>query len=401
MKKTIFTVCLVCVVVGSISPPASAKQWYDYYFGAEKAMKNEEWETAIELFTRAISDNADSGRQRTYGTNSLEYFPYLRLGQAYLELENAADARQHCQKEQENWQKAEQQGKQKADPAIQKEIAACLEEAGQPERGLEFQQSAEEVDTPGTSVAESPATQDMDFGMYYALVIGNNDYEYLTDLETAHNDARAVADLLQRDYGFQVTRLFDATREDILNALNHFRKTLTQRNSLLIYYAGHGHLDPDADTGYWLPVDAERDNNIYWIQNETITATLKAMNARHVLIVSDSCYSGTLTRADKLSIRTPDYFERLVRKKTRGVITSGGLERVMDGGIEVNHSIFATAFLQTLQQNSAAVIDTSSLFPDIRNRVMIHADQEPMYSDIRGAGGDVGGDFVFVHRKEE
>ncbi len=28
----------------------------------------------------------------------------------------------------------------------------------------------------------------------------------------------------------------------------------------MIYYAGHGNLDIDSDEGYWLPVDAEPDN---------------------------------------------------------------------------------------------------------------------------------------------
>ncbi len=36
----------------------------------------------------------------------------------------------------------------------------------------------------------------MDFGRYHALVIGNNEYRYLPKLETAVNDAEAVAELL-------------------------------------------------------------------------------------------------------------------------------------------------------------------------------------------------------------
>ena len=39
---------------------------------------------------------------------------------------------------------------------------------------------------------------------------------------------------------------------------SRLRGELTERDNLLIYYAGHGVLDEEADIGSWLPVDAER-----------------------------------------------------------------------------------------------------------------------------------------------
>ena len=39
-------------------------------------------------------------------------------------------------------------------------------------------------------------------------------------------------------------------RTDIIKALNELRKTLTERDQLLIYYAGHGFLEPSIDRGY-------------------------------------------------------------------------------------------------------------------------------------------------------
>src|SRR5262250_863014 len=77
-------------------------------------------------------------------------------------------------------------------------------------------------------------------GPYYALVIGNNDYAILGKLQTAVNDATAVAQLLQGRYGFQTKVLKNATRNDILSALADYRRTLTENSNLLIYYAGHG-----------------------------------------------------------------------------------------------------------------------------------------------------------------
>ncbi len=43
------------------------------------------------------------------------------------------------------------------------------------------------------------------------------------------------------------------------------------RFCLLIYYAGHGYLDERTSTGYWQPVDAEKDNDVYWLSTDEIS----------------------------------------------------------------------------------------------------------------------------------
>ena len=90
--------------------------------------------------------------------------------------------------------------------------------------------------------------------------------------------------------------LLNATRADLLSALETLRQTLTRKDNLLIYYAGHGELDRQSQRGYWLPVDASPSDNSNWISNKSITDTIDAMKAKHVMVVADSCYSGTLTR---------------------------------------------------------------------------------------------------------
>ncbi len=126
-----------------------------------------------------------------------------------------------------------------------------------------------------------------DFGRYYALIIGNNNYHHLPQLKTARHDATRVADILKNHYGFSVNLLVDAKRSEILLALNRFRKKLHKDDNLLIYYAGHGWLDDEADEGYWLPIDADADNDVHWISNSSITSKLKAINAKHILVVAD------------------------------------------------------------------------------------------------------------------
>ena len=79
------------------------------------------------------------------------------------------------------------------------------------------------------------------------------------------------------------------------------------------------------------------------------------------------------------------------------VLSSGGLEPVIDSGGSGNHSVFASALLNALMENKG-IMDGTMLFLKIRRPVMLNADQTPEYSDIRKAGHQ-GGDFLFVRNK--
>lgn len=267
-----------------------------------------------------------------------------------------------------------------------------------------------------TLVVAGPATQpppvpapapvpDVEFGRFHALVIGNNDYRALPDLKTATRDAEAVASLLGERYGFEVRLLRNATRYDILSALNDLRGKLDARDNLLIYYAGHGELDRVNNRGHWLPVDAEPGSSANWISNVAITDVLNAMSSNHVLVVADSCYSGALARSSmaRLEAGMTDrarsaWIKTMVEKRSRTALTSGGLEPVLDSG-GGQHSIFARVFLEVLERNQT-VLEGQALFQEVSARVTWAAqgarfDQVPQYAPIRYAGHEAG-EFFFV-----
>ncbi len=235
-------------------------------------------------------------------------------------------------------------------------------------------------------------------GHYFALVIGINNYQHLPKLATAVQDAEALASILHDQYGFQTTTLVDATREQITKALNDYRHNLDENASLLIYYAGHGMYDKDADKAYWLPVDAERDDNSHWIMADDITTEVKVIPARHVLIISDSCYSGGMTREVAPSFTQDErnrFLEKMVLGKSRTLMSSGALEPVSDedGG---GHSVFTGALLKALTTSSDSVFSAGGLFDQyVQVSVAGRSDQTPQYIPIRNSGHDFG-DFVFV-----
>jgi hypothetical protein len=247
----------------------------------------------------------------------------------------------------------------------------------------------------------------VNFGNYHALVIGINDYKFLKPLRTAVNDAKEVGRILEKDYGFRVTLLLNPTRYDLLSKLNDFRERLTEKDNLLIYYAGHGELDQRNQRGHWLPVDAEPTSSANWVSNITITDVLNVMNVQQLLVIADSCYAGTITRSalgqldggmsDEKKIET---LQLMVQKRSRVAMTSGGVEPVIDsaGG---THSVFAVTFMELLQGN-AGVLTGQEMFHLVRLRVAATAEkvemhQVPEYGPIKFAGHE-SGDFLFVRR---
>lgn len=255
--------------------------------------------------------------------------------------------------------------------------------------------------TKPESTTTSPvrsALRGIDIGNFHALVIGNNRYRHFPKLETAVQDAKTVAEILKNDYGYQVTQLKNANRYKVFKELSRLRRQLKKNDNLLIYYAGHGYLDENTKRGYWLPVDAEADNYANWLSTTDVTDMLNGMAAKHVLVVADSCYSGSLTRSIKISPQQlePDqlaWIQRINAKKSRTVMTSGGLEPVLDSG-NGKHSIFAEAFIYALNENKN-VLEASRMFTKVRRAVVLNSDQTPEYSDIRKAGHE-GGDFIFA-----
>ena len=65
----------------------------------------------------------------------------------------------------------------------------------------------------------------------------------LPRLNTPEADATDVAALLDQRYGFDVTLVLNAKRLTIMEKLDKLREIMTEKDSLLVYYAGHGQIE--------------------------------------------------------------------------------------------------------------------------------------------------------------
>jgi hypothetical protein len=247
----------------------------------------------------------------------------------------------------------------------------------------------------------TPVQPPSPIGPYYALVIGNNDYQRVDKLQTAVNDAREVSQVLHDRFGFQTQVLYNATRAQILRAIDSYR-ALPADSNLLFYYAGHGHRDKDANRAYWLPVDAAGDERANWINSTDITDGIHAIKSRHILVISDSCFSGDLVRDAKVAIASGGYnaiIAKALRLNSRHIMASGGDEPVADSG-SGGHSVFAAALLESLNDMPDDVFRGNDLFDIAKRRVEMRsqANQTPRYDILRDSFNDLG-DFVFFRAK--
>ncbi|HEV7241780.1 MAG TPA: protein kinase [Thermoanaerobaculia bacterium] len=232
------------------------------------------------------------------------------------------------------------------------------------------------------------------YGKFYAIVIGESQYQKHETLPTAVNDARAVAQLLESKYGYEVTRLENAGGQQIVAALQGTAKRMTNADNLLVYYAGHGTLLNDK--GYWLPVDADLEMT-NWISPAMIKDLLLDHPARRTLVIADSCYSGAIARGTLSTAYSRDRKE----KRSRIVISSGGNAPIIDSA-DGQHSLFTRALLDTLGDPDDSVSSVQDLFARIRERVNDSArragrEQNPDLA-VMAEVGDEGGTYFFVSR---
>ena len=239
------------------------------------------------------------------------------------------------------------------------------------------------------------------YGDTYVLLIGINDYKEHPKLSGPVRDIEEIGNVFSKAYGYKTQKLHDATRDEIITALSNYGDILTSDDNFILYFGGHGLLKEEENEGYWLPVDAERYNPKNWLANARVTKFLRAYKAKHAMIVSDSCYSSKIVRGinrgEKLFTKSHSFYQKISNKRTRTVLTAGGLEPVLDlGGID-GHSVFASALIKVLLENQT-ILEGDELFIKVRRKVHLKSYQLPEYADLREAGHD-GGDFLFIRQK--
>ena len=241
---------------------------------------------------------------------------------------------------------------------------------------------------------ESSLDLDIDYSSKnYLLVIGIDNYSVWPKLNNAVSDANAIAEVLKKKYNFRAdnTKILTnemATKQLMIDEFKAIIEKIGPNDRLLIYFSGHGHYDQVLNEGYWIPQDAKRDVEADYLPNSYLVKMLKQISARHVFIIADACFSGSLfIDSDRENL------DNAAQAKSRWALTSGRLEYV-DDGVSGQHSPFATQVLSYLDNNKKSRSTAFEMINFVREKVSEQSKQVPIGNVIKNAG-DEGGEFVF------
>jgi hypothetical protein len=243
------------------------------------------------------------------------------------------------------------------------------------------------------------AIPSINYGKYYALIIGINHYSdpSINSLEKPVKDATELYDVLTSKYVFEkenVTLLPNPTRREIIGELDKLSKKVMSEDNLLIFYAGHGTYEATANIGYWLASDASKESTAEWFSNSTLTDELKRIKSKHTLVVSDACFSGSIFVSRSAFVDASQTIEKAYALKSRQAMTSGSLYEVPD------NSVFLYYLLDRLRNNKDKYMTAEQLFINIKTAVQNNGQVEAKFGDIQGVGHE-GGDFVFIMKKND
>jgi len=232
-------------------------------------------------------------------------------------------------------------------------------------------------------------------GKYYALIIGINDYDdpEVSSLDRPIQDAQTFYNMITSRYTFNednVRFLKNATNTEIFASLDYFAKRVTPEDNFLIFYAGHGIWDEDAEIGYWLPSDARKSMTRDWFRNSTLRDYLKQIKSKHTLLISDACFGGSIFKSRAAFSDATTGINMLYELPSRKAMTSGTMTEVPD------QSVFIKYLIERLMSNSEKYLPSYELFNSFRMAVINNSGGVvPQYGVIQDVN-DQGGDFIFI-----
>jgi tetratricopeptide (TPR) repeat protein len=231
-------------------------------------------------------------------------------------------------------------------------------------------------------------------GRTWAIFIENSSYETFASLDGPIKDISTMQRAIANYQFHNVIHKKDMTKAEMERYFNIELRDLVKKNqvkSLLVWYAGHGKFINDV--GYWIPVDAKRDDEFTYFNINALKAGLQgyAEAVVHTLVISDACESGpSFYTASRSANDAPTCDNSLVAgAKSAQVFSSAGYE------LAVDNSKFTATFANTLVNNRNACIPIDVIVQSVTTAVSTDGGQKPKFGKIQGLE-DMNGTFFFI-----
>lgn len=234
----------------------------------------------------------------------------------------------------------------------------------------------------------------------FTIAIDNYETAVWKDLNNAVLDAKTILEVFATKYDFEEfpNSLYNnkATKENIYQSFNTLRSSIEPDDNVIIFFAGHGNMNPMTRRGYWIPHEGTADPHT-WIENSVIKDFIADLEAKHIWLIADSCFSGTFLTNTRDVFKEKTYKE-LDCNKSRWMLASGSEEKVSDGA-SGKHSPFCKYLLRLLENNSNSFLSTLEAINFVQVLTKNNSNQTPIGAFIDNVGHQ-NGEMVLCLNKE-
>jgi tetratricopeptide (TPR) repeat protein len=233
-------------------------------------------------------------------------------------------------------------------------------------------------------------------GKTWLVFIANSNYENHSTLSGPEKDLNLMRSaLLQYKFDNVITK-HNMTLNDMEKFFRIELRDLIKEqgvNSIMIWFAGHGKYINE--TGYWLPVNAKKDDEISYYPIPYLRSNLNSYGKtlRNILIVSDACESGpAFSLSDE---KVVDFDCKLLDSNNSSafVFSSTTYEKASD------NSVFCETFADLLSTNNENCLSMSTVVNLVSTVVEKRQSQRCKYGKIKDMNNQTG-NFYFLKREK-
>lgn len=234
-----------------------------------------------------------------------------------------------------------------------------------------------------------------------ALIIANENYKQVTDVESALNDGETFAKYCTMTLGIpesQVMLYENVTYAEMLGALRKLRQltdALGDGVDVIFYYAGHGFPDEGSKEAYLLPVDGDGFTSATSFSLKKLYSDLGSMGAENVMVFLDACFSGATREGGMLAeARGVALKPRLSEPEGNMFVLSAASDRETALPYrEKNHGLFTYFLLKKLQETKGNVTlrDLSRYVEEMvkKNSLTVNQKLQTPHTVVSGRMGEI------------
>lgn len=245
---------------------------------------------------------------------------------------------------------------------------------------------------------DAQAFGDNPMGKTWAVFIENSAYQSFSRLGGPAKDVTMMRSALANYQIHNVIHKRNMSKQDMERFFAIELRDLIRSNrvnSILVWYAGHGTYVNE--TGYWIPVDASRDDEFTYFSVNALKASMQSYpkSINHTLVITDACEVGpsfNLAMRSDLEERSCNDWEA-TRFKSSQVLSSAGIELAMDD------SQFTRTFANVLLNSPEACVPIESIVLKINAAMESSKQQKPQFGKIAGLE-DEDGTFFFIPKSD-